>query len=71
MTAILGELKDGKKVAVTDPKIMPSTVIYDVALTVDLPIQLTAVSGLNAMAHFGRFHFQISISKYNPQRKGC
>ncbi|OIW28132.1 iron-containing alcohol dehydrogenase [Coniochaeta ligniaria NRRL 30616] len=51
MTAILGELKDGKKVAVTDPKILPSTVIYDVDLTMQLPKHLSAVSGLNAMAH--------------------
>lgn len=51
MTAILGELKDGRKVAVTDPKILPATVIYDVDLTMQLPKHLTAVSGLNAMAH--------------------
>lgn len=51
MTAILGELKDGKKVAVTHPKILPSTVIYDVTLTLQLPRTLTAVSALNAMAH--------------------
>ncbi|KAB5578168.1 iron-containing alcohol dehydrogenase [Coniochaeta sp. 2T2.1] len=51
MTAILGELKDGKKVAVTDLKILPSTVIYDVTLTMELPQHLTSVSGLNAMAH--------------------
>ena len=53
MTAILGELKDGKKVAVTDPKILPSTIIYDVTLTMQLPKHLTSVSGLNAMAHSG------------------
>lgn len=51
MTAILGELKDGKKVAITDPRILPSTVIYDVNLTMQLPKTLTAVSGLNALAH--------------------
>jgi alcohol dehydrogenase class IV len=51
MTAILGELKDGKKVAITDPKILPSTVIYDVALSMRLPKTITAVSGLNALAH--------------------
>jgi alcohol dehydrogenase class IV len=51
MTAILGELRDGKKVAVTDHKILPSTVIYDVHLTLRLPRHLTMVSGLNAMAH--------------------
>lgn len=56
MTAILGELKDGKKVAVTDPKILPATVIYDVNLTMQLPKHLSAVSGLNAMAHSGTIH---------------
>jgi alcohol dehydrogenase class IV len=55
MTAILGELRDGRKVAITDHKILPSTVIYDVDLTLQLPKQLTAVSGLNAMAHSGMF----------------
>jgi diphthamide biosynthesis protein 2 len=53
MTAILGELQDGKKVAVTNPRILPSTVIYDVTLTMQLPKHLSAVSGLNAMAHSG------------------
>lgn len=53
MTAILGELKDGRKVAVMDPNILPSTVIYDVDLTMRLPRYLSAVSGVNAMAHSG------------------
>jgi diphthamide biosynthesis protein 2 len=59
MTAILGELKDGKKVAVTDPKILPSTVIYDVGLTLQLPRTLTAVSSLNALAHSGLAPFHV------------
>jgi alcohol dehydrogenase class IV len=55
MTAILGELKHGRKVAVTDPKILPATVIYDVVLTLPLPRDITAVSGVNALAHSSKY----------------
>lgn len=51
MTAILGETKDGKKTTWSDPKILPTTVIYDVDLTMTLPPTLSATSGINAMAH--------------------
>lgn len=58
MTAILGEVKDGRKVAMTDGRILPSTVIYDVDLTSQLQKRLTAASGLNAMAHAGTESFK-------------
>ncbi|KAK1997595.1 iron-containing alcohol dehydrogenase [Colletotrichum falcatum] len=51
MTPIIGETKDGKKTSTTDPKIMPKVVIYDVDLTIDLPVKVSAPSGINAMAH--------------------
>ncbi|OHF04632.1 iron-containing alcohol dehydrogenase [Colletotrichum orchidophilum] len=51
MTPILGETKDGKKTSTTDPKILPKVVIYDVDLTMDLPVKVSGPSGLNAMAH--------------------
>ncbi|OLN96990.1 Maleylacetate reductase 1 [Colletotrichum chlorophyti] len=51
MTPIIGETKDGKKTSTTDPKILPKVVIYDVDLTLDLPVKVSAPSGLNAMAH--------------------
>ena len=40
-----------RKVTVADPKIAPKLVIYDPLLTLDLPPELTAASGINALAH--------------------
>jgi alcohol dehydrogenase class IV len=54
MTPILGETQDGKKTTRSDPKILPGTVIYDVDLTMTLPAQMSATSGVNAIAHSGR-----------------
>lgn len=51
VTPILGETADGRKETRSDPKILPTTVIYDVDLMLTLPISLTATSGINAMAH--------------------
>lgn len=51
MTPILGETRDGIKTTQRSPKILPETVIYDVELTLSLPPQLSATSGINAIAH--------------------
>lgn len=51
MTPILGETKDGNKVTQSDPKILPEVVIYDVDLTLTLPVGLSGTSGMNAIAH--------------------
>jgi alcohol dehydrogenase class IV len=51
MTPILGETDNGKKTTRTDPKILPGTVIYDVSLTMTLPGETSATSGVNAIAH--------------------
>ena len=51
MTPILGETSSGKKTTRSDPKILPTTVIYDVDLTLTLPRSLSATSGVNAIAH--------------------
>lgn len=51
MTPILGETADGAKKTRSDPKILPGTVIYDVDLTLTLPAPMSAVSGVNAIAH--------------------
>ena len=51
MTSILGETTAGTKKTRRDPKILPETVIYDVDLTLTLPIGLSATSGMNAIAH--------------------
>ena len=40
-----------RKVTVSDPKITPKLVIYDPQLTLDLPPEMTASTGINALAH--------------------
>ncbi|EJU05100.1 maleylacetate reductase [Dacryopinax primogenitus] len=51
MTPILGETVGGEKRTRSDPKILPTAVIYDVDLTMTLPSGLSATSGVNAIAH--------------------
>ena len=51
MTDILGETAGGEKTTRRDPSIRPETVIYDVDLTLSLPVALTVTSALNAIAH--------------------
>ena len=40
-----------RKVTVTDAKVTPKLTLYDPELTVPLPPQMTAASGINALAH--------------------
>ncbi len=51
MTDILGQTEDGLKTTVRGASILPETVIYDVDLTLGLPVGLSGVSGINAVAH--------------------
>lgn len=51
MTNILGETQDGVKTTLRDARVLPETVIYDVELTLNLPVSLSGVSGMNALAH--------------------
>ncbi len=51
MTPILGETQDGGKVTVSDARILPEVVLYDVDLTLTLPAALSGTSGINAIAH--------------------
>jgi maleylacetate reductase len=55
MTAVYGithsRENPPRKVTVNDPKIAPRLVIYDPQLTLDLPPELTASTGINALAH--------------------
>ncbi|ASP83122.1 maleylacetate reductase [Sinorhizobium meliloti] len=51
MTPILGETRDGRKVTQSNTKILPEVVIYDVDLTLTMPVQLCVTSGINAAAH--------------------
>jgi maleylacetate reductase len=51
MTPILGETRGGVKTTQSSPKILPEVVIYDVDLTLTMPAGLSAISGINAIAH--------------------
>lgn len=51
MTDILGETASGEKTTRRSPDIRPETVIYDVDLTLTLPVGLTVTSAMNAIAH--------------------
>jgi maleylacetate reductase len=55
MTPVFGithtDENPSRKVTVNDPKIAPKLVIYDPQLTLDLPPELTASTGINALAH--------------------
>lgn len=50
-TPILGQTENGVKTTQKGSKILPETIIYDVDLTLTLPVGLTVTSGLNAIAH--------------------
>jgi maleylacetate reductase len=51
MTDILGETSGGEKTTRRDASIRPEVVVYDVDLTLTLPVGLTVTSALNAIAH--------------------
>ena len=51
MTPILGETQGGRKVTQSSPKVLPEVVIYDVELTLTLPLAQSVTSGMNAIAH--------------------
>jgi len=51
MTAIYGITEAGIKKTGKDRKVLPTTVIYDPALTLTLPPRIAGPSGINAMAH--------------------
>lgn len=51
MTSIWGLTENQRKTTGRDPRVLPRTVVYDPMLTVGLPVDLSAASGMNAMAH--------------------
>jgi len=51
VTAVLGETENGRKTTRRSPDVLPETVIYDVDLTLGLPVPTTVTSGINALAH--------------------
>lgn len=50
-TPILGQTEGGKKTTLTDPRILPAVILYDVTLVRTLPPRLVVSSGMNAIAH--------------------
>lgn len=53
MTPILGQTVGGRKTTESHPDIKPDVVIYDVDLTMTLPVELSMTSSINAIAHAG------------------
>lgn len=51
MTPVWGETSGGSKTTGTDVRVLPRTVIYDAELTLQLPLNVTAASVANALAH--------------------
>jgi maleylacetate reductase len=51
MTPIWGQSDQGEKTTGRDPRVLPRIVVYDPVLTITMPPQLTAASGMNALAH--------------------
>jgi alcohol dehydrogenase class IV/protocatechuate 3,4-dioxygenase beta subunit len=50
-TPVLGETENGVKTTRSAPGIRPGTVLYDVDLTLGLPVPVSVTSGVNALAH--------------------
>jgi maleylacetate reductase len=51
MTSVFGLTRQGQKQTGKDPRVLPRTVIYDAALTRELPVATSVVSAFNAIAH--------------------
>jgi len=51
LTVVWGLTEDGRKTTGRDPSVAPRLVVYDPELTYDLPPNVTAASGMNAVAH--------------------
>src|SRR5215204_7096432 len=51
VTPVLGETKDGVKTTQRTLRVLPEVVIYDVDLTLGLPVAISGTSGMNAIAH--------------------
>ncbi|MGH8823882.1 MAG: maleylacetate reductase [Jiangellaceae bacterium] len=51
MTPIWGQTEGNRKITGRDPRVLPRTVVYDPELTVGLPVDVSAASGMNALAH--------------------
>jgi len=50
-TPVWGLTEGAKKTTGVDRRVLPRVVVYDAALTVSLPVDMSVASGLNALAH--------------------
>src|SRR5271166_4335200 len=50
-TPILGQTEGGRKTTQRTLEVLPETIIYDVDLSLTLPVGMSVTSGLNAIAH--------------------
>lgn len=50
-TPVWGLTEGARKTTGTDPRVLPRVIVYDAALTMSLPVDLSVASGLNALAH--------------------
>lgn len=62
MTSIWGLTENSRKTTGRDPRVLPRTVVYDPELTLGLPADLSAASGMNAMAHLVEALYSPGIS---------
>ncbi len=51
MTPIIGQTENSIKTTQKTNKVLPETVIYDVNLSINLPVNISITSGINALAH--------------------
>jgi maleylacetate reductase len=51
LTDLYGMTSDGGKRTGRDPRVVPDVALYDVALTLDMPLALSVTSLMNALAH--------------------
>jgi maleylacetate reductase len=51
VTPVIGETENGHKTTRSTPDAQPETVVYDVDLTLGLPVATTVTSAVNALAH--------------------
>ena len=51
VTPVVGETENGVKTTHSSPAVLPESVVYDVALSADLPAGLAVCSAVNALAH--------------------
>jgi alcohol dehydrogenase class IV len=50
-TDVWGLTENGVKTTGVDARVLPRSVVYDASLMLDLPVELSVASGLNALAH--------------------